>query len=403
MNQIITRRLEHSDLAQSHRLGTEAYGGSRAPVPLPSEEEWSRSPVRSWGAFDGDILVARLSVYGMTSWFGGAKVPTAGIAGVAVSPEHRGRGLLRPVFAAALAEARERGEVISTLFPTAPGIYRGFGYEIVGSYDDVELPLSALARVRAPEGVTVRRAGIEDVPAIEAVHARWAAAQNGPLTRDEEPFAVPAEEWFTEYTGVTVAVEDGEITGFVSWDRGEGYDPRKAVIEVDDLDALTPGAARALWASLGSHASVVGRVHVSTSGTDPAWLVLPDLTTSVVRARPYMLSLLDVPGALGAVRCAPLTARVPFAVRGGGADEHVTGAYVLEVSDGVPVATRDTSAGADADDRPVLTARGLALSYAGAQPAANLRASGDLTGPDTYDETWTALFGGRQVHVRDYF
>ena len=52
----------------------------------------------------------------------------------------------------------------------------------------------------------------------------------------------------------------------------------------------------------------------------------------------------------------------------------------------------------------ILTPRGLALSYAGVQSSANLRAAGHLIGGDLTDDLdWDVLFAGRQSHVRDYF
>lgn len=52
----------------------------------------------------------------------------------------------------------------------------------------------------------------------------------------------------------------------------------------------------------------------------------------------------------------------------------------------------------------MLTPQGLALLYAGAQSCANLRAAGQLSGGDVdHDLDWDALFGGRQLHIRDYF
>ena len=74
------------------------------------------------------------------------------------------------------------------------------------------------------------------------------------------------------------------------------------------------------------------------------------------------------------------------------------------VSDGVTHLERDTLAVEDAHhERPVLSPNGLALLYAGAQSAANLRLAGHLTGPPTHDPTLTALFPPRQLHARDYF
>ncbi|AEG44754.1 hypothetical protein [Isoptericola variabilis] len=56
-----------------------------------------------------------------------------------------------------------------------------------------------------------------------------------------------------------------------------------------------------------------------------------------------------------------------------------------------------------AADRLTFTSAGIAQAYAGAQSCANLRLAGHLTGPTGDDALWDALWGGRQVHVRDYF
>jgi predicted acetyltransferase len=399
---LTVRPVEYADQPDYTRLGGEAFGTPGTGRSVPTREEWEAAGFREWGAFDDDGLAARLRVYGFTSWFHGAQVPTAGVAGVAVEPERRGSGHLARLFGAALDEARDRGEVISTLFPTAPGIYRGLGYEVVGSFDDVDVPLQNLSRVTAPAGVVTRRAGVADFDAIAAVHRRWAAEQNGPVSRAEKPFWTPPEKFFADYTGVTLAVDgSGEVVGFASWIRGEGYTPATALMEVDDLIALTPDAARALWRTVGSFSTVVGTARVSTSGLDPAWLVLPDLTSTVHSAHPYMLRILDVPGALGGVESPLEGARVPFAVRG---PQDLAGAWTLTVSDGVTHVERDDVAVEDAHhERPVLSPSGLALLYAGAQSAANLRMAGRLTGAPDHDAVLATLFTGRQLHVRDYF
>ncbi|MFE7508902.1 enhanced intracellular survival protein Eis [Promicromonospora sp. NPDC057488] len=399
---LTVRRIEYTDQPDYTRLGGEAFGVPAAGPTVPTSEEWAASGFREWGAFDDDGLAARLRVYGFTSWFHGARVPTAGFAGVAVEPERRGSGHLARLFGAALDEAREQGDVLSALFPSAPGIYRRLGYEVIGSFDDVDVPLQNLNRVAAPAGVTTRRAGTADFDAVVAVHRRWAAAQNGPVSRAEKPFWTPPEKFFADYTGVTLAVDAaGEAVGFASWSRGEGYTPTTTVMEIDDLIALTPDAARALWRTLGTFSTVVGTARVATSGLDPAWLVLPDLTTSVHAAHPYMLRVLDVAGALGGLPSVLEGARVPFAVRGA---EDLAGGWTLTVSDGATHLERDAVAVEDAHhERPVLSPNGLALLYAGAQSAANLRIGGHLTGPADHDAVLTALFAGRQLHVRDYF
>ena len=160
------RQLAAKDAEAAWQLGFEAFG---VPNPRPGPATVDL-PGRTWfGAFVDDLLVGRMVDRAYDSYFGGALVPTCGIAAVTVAAEHRGQGGLRPLFVETLRFARERGAVISTLFPTAPGIYRGFGYELIADYYTVELPTAMLASVPRPAGARIRRATVTDVDAIRAV------------------------------------------------------------------------------------------------------------------------------------------------------------------------------------------------------------------------------------------
>jgi predicted acetyltransferase len=111
-----------------------------------------------------------------------------------------------------------------------------------------------------------------------------------------------------------------------------------------------------------------------------------------------MLRLLDVPAALRLRRYAPaLRAELDFTLAGDflpGLD----GSYHLSVRDG-----QAECAHTGESDR-MLSPRGLALVYAGAQSSANLRTAGHLQGGDpAQDLDWDVVFGGRQLHIRDYF
>jgi len=405
-----TRRSVFADVAAARRLGAEAFGVPTTPPPDPDPSAWPSAHTRPWVTTEDGEVVAALGVRSFTSWFHGVRLPTAGFAGVTVAAERRGSGLLRPLMEAALAEARDLGDVVSTLYPSSAGIYRGLGYEVVGAFEDVRVPMSALAAVPPPAGdVRARRATASDVPAVRRVYATWAAAQNGPLSREEAPFAMEADEMVgpdADYTGVSLAVRgtgpEEEVLGFASWSRGPGYD-RTNTLEVDDLVALTPDAARVLWRVLGSFASVAGWVQVATSGgwsgVDVSRLVLPD-HAGTSAPRPYMLRLLDVPGALGAGRVAPVTARVPFAVADPRTPD-LEGAWTLEAAGGAVRVVPDD--GAAPGDRLTFTSAGLAVTWSGAQSTGNARLAGGVTGPAGHDAVWDALWGGRQVHVRDYF
>ena len=398
-----TRLLTVDDFAASLRLGFEAFGTPPAGTPTPSAAEFPLPGRHSWGTFADDRLVARVIGREFEAWFHGRTVPTCGIAGVTVVAEHRGEGLLTDLMAATLTEATGRGEALSALFPSAPGIYRPFGYELVGSYDVIEVPVGELAVVRPPASpTTTRRATAADVDAVRGIYDAWAANQNGPLTRRGPSFPATAEELVDGFTGVTLAVDEaGAVVGFCSWDRGTGYDT-DATVEVRDLLALTPDGYRALWRMLGSFTAVTGQVRVSTSGDDLARLVLPSASWRVRERYPYMLRVHDVATALTGIPT-PGEADLALAVAGDRLGT-ANGSYRLRANGGrttcEPTDGTDTGTSAPA---PVFDVRGLALAYAGAQSCENLRLAGLLTGPDAHDATLDALLGGRQLHIRDYF
>ena len=394
----VTRLLTVDDFDASIRLAVEAFGEFPPGTPPPSPEGFPRPGRHTWGTFEDGELVGRVVGSEYRSWFRGVEVPTCGVAGVTVVAERRGNGFLRDLFTAMLDEATDRGEVISTLFPTAPGIYRRLGYEIIGSYDTVALPTSALATVPPAAGVSTRRARLEDVPAVRATYDAWAAVQNGPLTRRSAAFSATDEEVVADVTGITLAEDaDGRLVGYAMWRRGPGYDAT-ASIDVEDLVALDPGAARALWRVLGSFASVTGSVRVRTSGSDVTRLVLPFGQWDVVERHPYMLRVHDVAAALTGLPLAG-PAIVDLRVEGDALGT-MDGGYRLRVADG-----RSSCERADvATAAGVLTPQGLALLYAGAESCGNLRLAGYLRGGSPHDDgVLDALLGSGQPHIRDYF
>lgn len=396
---LVVRPLTAADRHPSSRLGAEAFGGN----PTPPEPEGTEPPplvgTVFTGTFDGGELLARLAVHDLSSFFHGQVVPTAGIAGVTVGLEHRGRGLLGPLMRSAVAAAAEQGAVISTLFPTAPRIYRRYGYELISSITTVEIDTTALAMIPPyEEGVTLRRATAADVDALLGCYLVWAQAQNGPLTRTGPRFTNPAED-FLDTTGTTMAVDsDGAVLGYCSWDRGTGYG-RNIAIEVYDLVALTPGALTALCRALAGFGSVAGKIQWRTSGFDALDLLIGAGQHTVIKEQPYMLRLLDVPTALSMLS-APAGSDFSVDLEVVGDDLGLTdGCYRITAADGAVHAVRTRRRTAS----PTFTPRGLALWWSGRMTLRNLRMAGLATGGVADDATFDALIAARPLQIRDYF
>ncbi len=355
--------------------------------------------VQRWGLFDGKVLAAKANDRSYDSMIGGRRISTAGVAGVAVAPEYRGTGLARRLMTHLLAGARARGVVISTLFRTAPALYRSLGYEQVAELIDGSLPVSALRSIR-PSVTGLRRAVAADGPAIRRVYAAVARSGSCLLTRDGPAFDADDERLIGSFDGISLAVDpSGDVVGYVSWNRGSGYGDAGA-LSVVDLLALTADGYRALLAAVGSFEAVTPTIKIRTSGDDPVHWLIPGAGWSVREVSQYMLRVVDLAAAIQA--------------RGWPAG--LAGEMVLEVDDPTCpwnsgrhrlVVDHGTGRLERAPHGPAattVTPGGLALLFAGGIPVAALRRAGLVEGerPES-DQFLDAAFAGPRPAILDYF
>ena len=378
------RRLTRDDLPAAWEMTRVAFGIDGDPPPSWSGDRAGRL---DWGAFDRrGRLVAKCTDRDQGHWFGGRLVPASGIAGVVVAPELRGTGLAGTILRAMLAGARERGAVITTLYRSAPGPYRSLGCEEVGAWTTTAVPASALAELRRPDGIDLRPAGPGDYPRVREIYATVARAGNGLIERSGPLYADDPDQ-----DGVTLAVApDGTVEGYASWSRDGGYEETGRV-RVDDLIGLTGRATTALLANLGTWSRVAPTVLLRLPEPDPAAFVASLVGTTVERRRPWMLGVLD-PAAAVAARGWP---------RG------LAGSVDLRLDSGDHRLTLDRGAGRlepGGSGAVELTARGLAVLYAGAAGPALLRRAGLLAGGDAEADAFLeAAVAGPAPALLDYF
>jgi predicted acetyltransferase len=82
------------------------------------------------GELDGEI-VASLVLYPLTVWVRGQRLALAGVGSVAVSPEHRRRGVGEALMRSVLRELRQTGRALSVLYPFRGSYYRKLGYGVI--------------------------------------------------------------------------------------------------------------------------------------------------------------------------------------------------------------------------------------------------------------------------------
>ena len=142
----------------------------------------------TFGSFNQEgALAACLQLPEYRVWYQGQSVPMVGVGGVASLPEHRRGGAIRELFQTALPWMRQRGAVLSSLYPFSHLFYRKFGYELCHFSFSYKIPTEALASFSCTCQVRMLLPGegLEaDLPRLRQVYNAWLGQHN--LTVDRE-------------------------------------------------------------------------------------------------------------------------------------------------------------------------------------------------------------------------
>ncbi len=362
---------------------------------------------RLFGVWDGSQLVGSGRFHDMRQWWHGRALPMAGVGGIKVAPEARGRGVGRELMRHLLAVMAERDYPVSTLYPATARLYRSLGWELAGGHYIAEVPGRSLGALLPPDPEVdrswapalprpaLRRAvpGDEDevIAVLGAVHA--AARDCGPCTFD----AASVRRWLGEPDLFAYLAADGFL--------GYGWDGSDSEIMIHALQAASAQTALALWAIIASHASVTEVVRVNCGPADPIGWLTREPDVSLRRHKTWMLRVLD-PAAAIAGRGFPAGLRADVRLLLADAERPANaGSCTLSVRDGTGSLIRGTAArmAGSAAGQPVrLGPRGLAALYAGT-PMATLRRAGLAAGGDPgADELLDGIFAG-EPYLLYYF
>ena len=351
----------------AQRLGQQAFGGTDAFDP--------RRPGvgagRHVGAYLAGTLVGQVRRHAFGQWFGGRRVPCAGISGVTVAPEARGRAVARRMLATSLERAADDGEVIAALYPTTAALYRSVGFEVAGWWVERAVPVDGLP---GDDGsVTWERADFGDERLV-ATYRRMAPDHDGWIDPDAGFWtwrAMQAASDARTNRYAYVGHRDGDVVAAVQYAYGPS---ERAMYRLD---------AEAVW-GVDGHAVAAALAFLGTNGTtaeevrtvlpaDVLELHLPHVQRTVVRRDwPWMLALVDLPGAMAARGYpAAVSGSVALAVTGSvrpGDD----GTWVLAVADGAATLERG------GDGRAAVAATDLAALFTGHLDPLRLARAGRL-------------------------
>jgi predicted acetyltransferase len=358
-------------------------------------------------AYDGERVVGSCRAIPLHQWFGGARVPCAGVGAVAVLPEYRGRGVGGNLMRELLERRRLQGDVVSTLYPANAQLYRKLGYD----YGGLRPEFNALLTDLPPSSGEVRAMAKGDTADVMACFSRFAAGHNGPVeTADPARFTDHALAHAGEGTHQRTVVVPGAdgVDGYASyfldkWDK-DGY-----AVHCKHLVALTPSALSAVLGHFRRFENAARDiVWHGPASTGAVGLALASTGFSIVpQLRRWMLRILDVPAALEARGYPGFSGQVVIAV-----DDPLypanAGPWLVQVAEGRarvspapgPVAGPVGAAAAGRKPLPI----GLFSSlYTGLATAGDLVLVGALDQDDPRLATLAALFAGPAPWMPDFF
>ena len=265
------RPARRADVEALAELGARAYRVSSVEKRREFYTDHPRFDLRDVRVVEaGGSIVASLVLYPFDAYVRGTKVQLAGVGSVAVSPEHRRRGVADALMRSALHDLRERGTAFSMLYAFRTSFYRKHGYGVAELVHQLAFAPSNLPA--SEEALRVRRLTQGDRPAVQALYEEVAAAR-GHFALARRP------QWWSErlwnYPGEWLVYEGrgGTIEGYLHYEVDSSNGAFKLALTLTEFLAATPEAHRGLVGHLASLSDQVVEIH-HAAPADNAWLAI---------------------------------------------------------------------------------------------------------------------------------
>ena len=187
------RRIKREEMLDAFKVRTIAFSFSNfneeEKKQLIAEMPEERF-LEEWGCYtDEGKLVAAVRNNTFTAWYDGHQVRMGGIGGVACLPEYRYGGAVKNIMKALLEQAREDGEVLSSLYPFSHEFYRKAGYEMCLPMMNYEFPTTLIAEYKHKGFVSRLEAG-ESIEPLREVYRAYASKYNLMVDRVDDRYHI---------------------------------------------------------------------------------------------------------------------------------------------------------------------------------------------------------------------
>jgi len=356
------------------------------------ERYWSFG--ERYGLFDGDDLLSVVTHHEFDGRLRGARIPLAGVGGVATPPEHRRRGHVGELLARSLADYRERGWPLSALRPFDEGFYGRYGWATGYRYHTATVDPAALSRAAdlvGDEGQFVRLRP-DDHERLHGAYDGWLAGVTLGTARDDDWWHDRTFQHFEGELFCYAWEQAGDVRGYLLYDVTDDRTLRTHEVAAADREAYLH-----LLRFCRNHDSQVEEVELVGPEADRVLAVVDRDAVTVEARSGHMVRIVDVPAALSAPSY-PVDARVVLDVRDDVADWN-DDRFALAVADGAATVER-TDDPADA----TVGIGTLSQLLVGHLPVERARVVGSLDVEDEATaETLAALFPTTDAYLPESF
>ncbi|MFP5224200.1 MAG: enhanced intracellular survival protein Eis [Actinomycetota bacterium] len=387
------RRLRADEFDEAFSLGRRAF-----PMQPESDRERLRDrfvPEMFTGVFDDGRMIGRTIEHRFGHHLGGRVVPAIGIAGVAVDPTIRGRGIGSQMMNWVHEQARGDGIPFASLYPATLPIYRNLGY------GDAFHRTAFTARLERLPSKPIGTAVVEsytdsDESAVRDAYDRFASTQAGIVARDDDWWEHRILDLKTTPQRYVVR-EEGELVGYFFFDFAPAKDDWRQRIDVKDMVALTPSAGSAILAFAALHRSTCSTIHWTGPANEPLQWLQHDHAIELSHGFNAMARVLDVPGAIASRGYfEAVEAEVSLAI----SDPRIPdndGPWLISVVKGVGSAEPARSTDG------FCTIQAFSSMFTGMLSPADARRVGGLSADDEAVRKLTAIFAGPTPWLSDFY
>lgn len=393
--------LTESQLPEAARLLHHAFAGA-----IESCEMWQREIglENQRALFDPatpDHPQACLTYVPMGQYFGGSSVRMLGIAGVAVAPEARGRGLARTLMSESVREAYREGWPLCGLYASTQSLYRAVGYEQSGFRFMINIAAHRIASrgwSNDPESrqISVRSITDADEQIMRECYKHFAMQFDGLLDRGPYCWGRVRKMRDLPYRGFGFFSRQGVLEGYVF--ISQVRDPRtgRHDVRTTDLVFITPRAGRAIAHFLADFATTADSVTFFGGPLHPLLTLLPQQHYEVTKLDYWMLRVSHVEKALhDRAYAMSTTASIELELEDDLLPDNA-GVWQLAVERGKPKVSRTAASTGDVQ-RIKLHIRALAPLYSGLYSARQLAMLGMIEGELSALATADAIFGNSRT------